>query len=174
MLDGNQYSALISDALWNSANYISLANSTNYLRMLYNSPEIGYQPDWTYFNEYNQNTDWLSEVRRNTQSWENTFSMSGGGERATYRFSLGYLDEGGTTVGTDFSRLNSSLNVRYKFSDKLIFTTQFLLFNLRETITITMYVQRLSAKHRTNLLTILTMKLEIILHSISITTKIPH
>ena len=45
--------------------------------------------------------------------------MSGGGERATYRFSLGYLDEGGTTVGTDFSRLNSSLNVRYKFSDKL-------------------------------------------------------
>ena len=100
--------------------------------------------------------------------------MSGGGERATYRFSLGYLDEGGTTVGTDFSRLNSSLNVRYKFSDKLIFTTQFSLFNLRETITITMYVQRLSAKHRTNLLTILTMKLEIILHSISITTKIPH
>lgn len=125
MLDGNQYSALISDALWNSANYIGLANSTNYLQMLYNSPEIGYQPDWTYFNEYNQNTDWLSEVRRNTQSWENTFSMSGGGERATYRFSLGYLDEGGTTVGTDFSRLNSSLNVRYKFSDKLIFTTQF-------------------------------------------------
>ena len=43
-----------------------------------------------------------------------------------------------------------------------------------ETITITMYVQRLSAKHRTNLLIILTMKLEIILHSISIITKIPH
>lgn len=44
MLDGNQYSALISDALWNSANYIGLANSTSYLQMLYNSPEIGYQP----------------------------------------------------------------------------------------------------------------------------------
>lgn len=51
--------------------------------------------------------------------------MSGGGERATYRFSLGYLDEGGTTVGTDFSRLNSSLNVNYKFSDKLNFYAQF-------------------------------------------------
>lgn len=73
MLDGNQYSALISDALWNSANYIGLANSTSYLQMLYNSPEIGYQPDWTYFDEYNQNTDWLSEVRRNTQSWEILF-----------------------------------------------------------------------------------------------------
>ena len=125
MLNGNQYSALVSEALWNSANYIGLANSTSYLQMLYGSPEIGYQPDWTYFDEYNQNTDWLSEVRRNTQSWENTFSMSGGGEIATYRFSLGYLDEGGTTVGTDFSRLNSSLNVNYKFSDKLNFYAQF-------------------------------------------------
>ncbi|SDB75765.1 TonB-linked outer membrane protein, SusC/RagA family [Bacteroides ovatus] len=125
MLDGNQYTALVSEALWNSANYIGLANSISYQNMLYNSPEIGYQPNWTYFDEYNQNTDWLSEVRRNTQSWENTFSMSGGGERATYRFSLGYLDEGGTTIGTDFSRLNSSLNVRYKFSDKLRFNAQF-------------------------------------------------
>jgi len=37
--------------LWNSANYIGLANSTSYLQMLYGSPEIGYQPDWTYFDE---------------------------------------------------------------------------------------------------------------------------
>lgn len=174
MLNGNQYSALVSEALWNSANYIGLANSTSYLQMLYGSPEIGYQPDWTYFDEYNQNTDWLSEVRRNTQSWENTFSMSGGGERATYRFSLGYLDEGGTTVGTDFSRLNSSLNVNYKFSDKLNFMHSSLILNLREIITIIMYVGKLSAKHRTNHLTTLTMRQGIVHHSISITMKILH
>lgn len=125
MLDGNQYSALISEALWNSANYNGISNSSSYLSMLYNSPEIGYQPDWTYFNEYNQNTDWLSQVRQNTQTWDNNFSMSGGGERATYRFSLGYLDEGGTTIGTDFSRLNSSLRVSYHFSKKLRFDAQF-------------------------------------------------
>lgn len=125
MLDGNQYTALVSEALWNSANYNGLSNSASYLSMLYNSPEIGYQPDWTYFNEYNQNTDWLSEVRKNTQTWDNNFSMSGGGERATYRFSLGYLNEGGTTIGTGFNRLNSSLNVNYKFSRKLSFDAYF-------------------------------------------------
>lgn len=81
MLDGNQYSAMISEALWNSANYIGLSNSLNYLNMLYNSPEIGYQPDWTYFDEYNQDTDWLAAVRKNTQTWDNNFSMSGGGEK---------------------------------------------------------------------------------------------
>lgn len=125
MLDGNQYTALVSEALWNSANYNGLSNSASYLSMLYNSPEIGYQPDWTYFHEYNQNTDWLSEVRKNTQTWDNSFSMSGGGERATYRFSLGYLNEGGTTIGTGFNRLNSSLNVNYKFSRKLSFDAYF-------------------------------------------------
>ena len=121
MLDGNQYSAMISEALWNSANYIGLSNSLNYLNMLYNSPEIGYQPDWTYFDEYNQDTDWLAAVRKNTQTWDNNFSMSGGGEKATYRFSLGYLNEGGTTIGTGFSRLNSSLSINYKFSRRLNF-----------------------------------------------------
>lgn len=121
MLNGNEYSALISEGLWNSANYIGLSNSTAYLNMLYNSPEIGYKPDWTYFDEYNQNTDWLSEVSKNTQTWDNNFSMSGGGEKATYRFSLGYLNEGGTTIGTGFTRLNSALKVSYNFSKKLTF-----------------------------------------------------
>ena len=125
MLDGNQYSAMISEALWNSANSIGLSNSLNYLNMLYNSPEIGYQPDWTYFDEYNQDTDWLAAVRKNTQTWDNNFSMSGGGEKATYRFSLGYLNEGGTTIGTGFSRLNSSLSINYKFSRRLNFGAQF-------------------------------------------------
>ncbi len=125
MLDGNQYSALISEGLWNSANHVGLANSASYLQMLYNSPEIGYQPTWTYFDEYNQNTDWLGEVRRNTQSVDNNFSMRGGGDKATYRFSLGYLDEGGTTIGTGFNRLNSSLNIDYKFSNRLKVIAQF-------------------------------------------------
>ncbi len=39
--------------------------------------------------------------------------------KATYRFSLSYLDEGGTTVGTGLNRLTSSLNIGYRFSDKL-------------------------------------------------------
>lgn len=121
MLNGNEYSTLMSDALWNAANYVGLSSSSNYLEMLYNSKVFGYYPDWQYFNEYNQDTDWLKEVRRNTQTWDNNFSMSGGGEKATYRFSLGYLNEGGTTIGTGLTRLSSLLDITYRFSDKLKF-----------------------------------------------------
>jgi len=76
-------------------------------------------PDWRYFNEYNANTDWLSYIRKNAFTTDNSFSISGGGEKATYRFSMSNTNEGGTTVGTGLKRLTSSMNVGYNFSDKL-------------------------------------------------------
>ena len=51
--------------------------------------------------------------------------MSGGGEKATYRFSLGYTNERGTTIGTDMTRLTSTLNVGYNFSDRLNVVAEF-------------------------------------------------
>lgn len=124
MLDGSQYIAMVQDALWNSANYIGLTADT-YLKYLYDTPEINYSPKWTYFDEYNVNTNWLDEIRRNTFTSDNNFSMSGGGEKATYRLALGYLNEGGTTVGTGLKRFNSALRVDYKFSNKLNFGADF-------------------------------------------------
>jgi len=124
MLDGNQYVALMQEAIWNAANYEGFQN-TNLLAGLYNTKSIGYDPDWAYFDEYNQNTDWLSEIRKTALSWDNNFSMSGGGDRAVYRFSLGYLNEGGTTVGTGLNRLNTTLTINYKFSNKLTFGADF-------------------------------------------------
>lgn len=119
MLDGNQYVALMQDAIWNAANAQGLQSSATLLELLYNTPEINYSPSWRYFDEYNVNTNWLDEVRRNALTTDNNFSMSGGGDKATYRFSLGYLNEQGTTIGTEVDRLTSALNVFYNFSTRL-------------------------------------------------------
>ncbi|MBN2165413.1 MAG: SusC/RagA family TonB-linked outer membrane protein [Marinilabiliaceae bacterium] len=119
MLNGNQYTAFIQDAIWNTANAKGVANSSELLELLFDTPEINYNPDWRYFNEYNTNTDWLSYVRKNAMTADHSFSMSGGGDKATYRFSMSYTDEGGTTVGTGLQRMTSSLNVGYAFSNKL-------------------------------------------------------
>ena len=125
MLNGNQYVALMQEAIWNSANYEGLGTNSPYLAGLFGTKSIGYDPDWKYFREYNQNTDWLDEIRKTALSWDNNFSMSGGGDRATYRFSLGYLNEGGTTIGTGLNRLNTSLVINYKFSNKFTFGADF-------------------------------------------------
>lgn len=119
MLNGDQYVALMQDAIWNTANVQGIASSSTLLELLYNTPEINYMPEWRYFDEYNVNTNWLDEVRRNAFTSDNNFAMSGGGDKATYRFSLGYLRDEGTTIGTALDRFSSSMNVNYRFSDRL-------------------------------------------------------
>ena len=125
MLNGNEYTALMQDAIWNSANYVGISNASTYLRLLFNTPEIGYDQNWKYFDEFNQNTNWLDEVRTSSMTYDNSFSMSGGGEKATYRFSLSYLSDDGTTKGTSLKRLSSMANVNYQFSNKLRFGADF-------------------------------------------------
>ena len=63
MLNGKEYTSLMQEALWNSARYIGLQNGTNsYLDKLTNSNAIGDNPDWQYYDEYNQNTNWLDYI----------------------------------------------------------------------------------------------------------------
>lgn len=121
MLNGNEYVALMQDAIWNSANYVGVSKASTYLRLLFNTPEIGDNPDWMYYDEYHQDTDWLSLVNQTALTSDNSFSMSGGGNRATYRLSLGYMNDEGTTIGTSASRFNSSMRIDYNFSKKLKF-----------------------------------------------------
>jgi TonB-linked SusC/RagA family outer membrane protein len=127
MLDGNEYTAYMQDAIWNTANARGLASSSSLLEQLFDrkSYAIGYEPEWSYFDEYNANTDWLGSIVQNAVTTDNNFSMSGGGEKATYRFSLGYTTEDGTTKGYGMSRLTSTLNIGYNFSDRLNVAAEF-------------------------------------------------
>lgn len=125
MLNGDEYKAFVQDAIWNAANARGLQNSGTLLEYLFDTPEINYNPDWRYFDEYNQNVDWLSYLTKNAFTTDNSFSMSGGGERATYRLSMSYLNEGGTTKGTGLTRFNTSIDIGYRFSDKLTVRTEY-------------------------------------------------
>ncbi|MBP8982945.1 MAG: SusC/RagA family TonB-linked outer membrane protein, partial [Bacteroidales bacterium] len=125
MLNGKEYVAFIEDAIWNTANAKGVSTSAALLELLYDTPEINFNKEWRYFNEYNTNTDWLAAVVQNAYTTDNNFSMSGGGEKATYRFSLSYADEDGTTIGTNMNRFSSTLNIGYRFNDKLRVETDF-------------------------------------------------
>ena len=105
MLNGDEYTALMQEGIWNSAKYTGLDNASNhYLDLLFNTPVIGYTPGFEHFNEYNQDVNWLDYVRQTALTSDNNFSMSGGGEKATYRLSLGYMSDDGTTIGTSLKR----------------------------------------------------------------------
>lgn len=125
LLDGDQYVAMIQDAIWNAANAKGLTSASTEMDLLFNTPEINYVPEWQYFDEYNTSTNWFDLVRQDAYTSDNNFALSGGGEKATYRFSLGYMNQMGTTIGTNLNRINSKLNIAYDFSDRLKVTTDF-------------------------------------------------
>ena len=126
LLNASQYVSLLQDALWNSINDLGYTNSNAQLYMeLLDADEINFNPGSRLFNEYNVDTKWLDEVSRIGYTVDNNFSMSGGGDKATYRLSLGYLNEKGTTKGTAVQRFSTRFNMNYRFSKKLQITTEF-------------------------------------------------
>ncbi|MBD9177831.1 MAG: SusC/RagA family TonB-linked outer membrane protein, partial [Odoribacter splanchnicus] len=119
MLNAEQYVTLMQDGIWNMVRDNNFSHAGDYSQYLDKYPDIRFDPTYQWYNEFNQNTDWLDLVTKNAFTSETNFSMSGGGDRATYRFSAGYLSEGGTTIGTGLKRVTTRLNVDYNFSKKL-------------------------------------------------------
>ncbi|GAA3777497.1 SusC/RagA family TonB-linked outer membrane protein [Flavobacterium ginsengiterrae] len=64
------------------------------------------------------NTNWGNLLYQTAINTQHGLSLSGGGEKSDYYFSLGYYDEKGTTVGTGFKRYNLTLKNNYEITDK--------------------------------------------------------
>lgn len=111
-LSGDQYTTLILES---AANAGTPLNTATY-------PQFTYDPnDPFYYYNYGQNTNWYNELTQNGFTQDHNISLSGGGEKAMYRTSLGYYDQTGTVIGQAYSRVTASLNFDYNVSDKLKF-----------------------------------------------------
>lgn len=111
-LTGDQYTSLILESAMNAGTPL---NKITY-------PQFSYDPNnpYYYYN-YGQNTDWYGALTRNGYTQDHSLSLSGGGDKAMYRVSLGYYDQTGTVIGQDYSRVTAGLNLDYNVSDKLRF-----------------------------------------------------
>lgn len=111
LLNGDQYSTLILEAWQNS--YGVPLNTSLRREFLYSSD------DPYYFYNYGANTDWVDAISRNGYTNNLDLAITGGGNKAFYRFSVNYQNQLGTTIGTDLNRLSTRLNLDYFISDKL-------------------------------------------------------
>lgn len=64
-------------------------------------------------------TDWYRQILRAALISNHQVSISGGGERSTYNFSLGYLDQEGVVEGNDFKRYTARLQNDFQAFDFL-------------------------------------------------------
>jgi TonB-dependent starch-binding outer membrane protein SusC len=62
---------------------------------------------------------WFDMILRNTVSTNNELSLSGGNEKTTFAFSLGYLNENGILLNDNLKRYNGRINLDHKITKNL-------------------------------------------------------
>ncbi|AHF15132.1 SusC/RagA family TonB-linked outer membrane protein [Niabella soli] len=113
MLSGDQYSTLIPEEYMNR-NGTPLNTQT--------IKEFQYDPNDPYwYHNYSNNTNWVDAITRPGWIQDHNLSMSGGGEKARYYASVGYLDQTGTTIGTGLKRISTRINLNYDVSTRIKF-----------------------------------------------------
>jgi len=113
MLDGAGYARVISEAFYNV--------SRNEFSQTPQARQIAFDPQWEEYYNYSQNTNWVNEITQVAFVHDHNFSVRGGGERSRYNMSVGYVDEGGTTIGNHLKKINLRSSLDYDLSTKLQF-----------------------------------------------------
>ncbi len=113
MLDGAGYARLISEAYYNW--------DRNEFSRTPQFMQIAFDPEWEEYHNFSQNTNWIKEITQVALTQEHNFSVRGGGEKSRYNMSMGYFDEGGTTIGNNLKKLTLRSSLDYDLSTKLQF-----------------------------------------------------
>src|SRR5574344_282594 len=115
MLNGNDYTMLMKQAYFNRNQSESESDIS----------EFNYDPTFSEYEQYNNNTDWVKAVTQTGFTHDHSFSISGGGSKARFRASLGYYNQTGTVIKQELNRFSTRMNLEYQVSDRLKFTSDF-------------------------------------------------
>ena len=79
---------------------------------------------WDYYNDPDNavtRTNWFKEVLKPAYVATHDLAIRGGSSRSNYSFSLGYLDDNGIVMGTNFKRYNIRFNSQHELFKNLTF-----------------------------------------------------
>ena len=118
LLTGDQYTMLMKEAYFNPRQSDESANikEFNYLTDFNQFP---------YWQMYNNNTDWVSEVKQVGVAHKHFLAISGGGEKATFRVSGGYDHETGSIIKQVLNRFTTKTMLDYYVSDRIKIVSDF-------------------------------------------------
>lgn len=109
MLNGDEYTMMMKEEYFNPE--MSDVSS--------NIPELNYDPTFSEYQMYNNNTDWLDAVKKTGWRQNHYLALSGGGEKAHFRVGAGYDRETGSIIEQQLDRFSSRVNLDYFVSDRI-------------------------------------------------------
>lgn len=116
LLNGDQYTMFLKESFFNpKMNDIE----TDQIR------EINYDPKFTLYNQYNNNTDWVAAVKKFGVQQSHNVSVSGGGDKANFRISAGFDTQTGSVIGQKMNRFTTRVAFDYFISERIKVVTNF-------------------------------------------------
>lgn len=112
MLSGDDYTIFMRQALFNPQQN---EHATNIRALLYD-------PSWSEYENYNNNTDWQGAITQAGINQEHYLSLSGQTNKLGYQLSAGYNKEKGTMICTSNEDFSIHLNLSYQPIKALIVT----------------------------------------------------
>ena len=109
MLNGDEYTMLLKEEYFNP----QMSDVASDI------PELNYNPNFSEYEMYNNNTDWLKEVKKVGWRQNHYLALSGGGEKAHFRIGAGYDRETGSIIEQRLDRFSSRVNLDYFVSDRI-------------------------------------------------------
>ncbi len=115
MLNGDDYTMLLKEAYFNPEQNDGASNIR----------ELNYDPTFSEYEQYNNNTDWLDAVTKWGLRQNHYLAITGGGEKATFRISGGYDHETGSVIKQQLDRFATRVALDYYVSDRIKISTNF-------------------------------------------------
>ena len=115
MLNGDDYTMLLKESYFNPEQSSSAADI----------PELNYNPSFSEYEQYNNNTDWRDAVTQWGLRQNHYVTVTGGGEKALFRIGAGYDHETGTMIKQKLQRFSTRVNLDYNVSERIRVSTNF-------------------------------------------------
>lgn len=109
MLSGDDFTMMIKQAYFNPRQDENASDIDEY----------NYDQSFVEYENFNNNTDWVKAVSQVGYTHDHYVSLSGGGERATFRVTGGFYDQTGTVLCQELKRYTTRSYLEYNVSDRL-------------------------------------------------------
>jgi len=115
MMNGDQYSMFLKESYFNPTLSDAAADII----------EIQYDPTFSEYEMYNDNTDWIDAVKKFGLQQSHSVSIMGGGEKANFRVAAGYDHQTGSIIAQKLNRFTTRVALDYFVSDRIKVVTNY-------------------------------------------------
>ena len=120
LLSGDDYTMMLKEAYFNPHQD---DNASDIPEISYHTSDAEFR-DW---RQYNANTDWRDAVTQTGLRQNHYVTISGGGEKASFRIGGGFDHETGTIIEQKLNRFSTRVALDYNISERIRVSTNFAL-----------------------------------------------